>query len=144
MKESGKKMIRSIDELLMMEDFYERFEYCKLGGIVGDRTFGGSRYLNQVLYSSSDWRRARREVILRDNGFDLAHEDHPIGGSIYVHHLNPITIEDILNRDRKVFKPDYLVSCSFQTHESLHYGSMDPNKGKVIIRRKNDTCPWKE
>lgn len=136
-------MTRTIEELLEIEDFYDRFEYCKLGGIVGAETFGGSRWLNQALYSSADWRRARREVIIRDNGYDLAHEDYPISGSIYVHHLNPITIDDILKRNPTVFNPLYLVSCAFQTHESLHYGNINKDKGKIVVRKKYDTCPWK-
>lgn len=135
--------MRTIEELLEFDDFYDRFEYCKIGGVVGDETFGGKRWLNQVLYKSSEWKRARREVIIRDNGLDLAHKDFPIAGSIYIHHLNPITPEDIINRDPIVFNPLYLVSCSFSTHSSLHYGLIDKNRGKVIIRRKNDTCPWK-
>lgn len=134
-------MMRTIEDLLSIEDFYDRFEYCKIGGIVGEETFGFKRYLNQILYNSSDWRRARREVIIRDDGKDLAHKDYPIYDKIYVHHLNPITVNDILDRDPKVFNPMYLVSCSFDTHQQLHYGSM--KRSEIIIRSRNDTCPWK-
>lgn len=137
------KMIRTYTELKKISDYLERFEYVKLGGIVGEETFGSKRYINQVLYTSKEWKETRREVILRDEGYDLGHEDYPIKNSIYVHHMNPITIEDILSRSKYVFDPEYLISTSLNTHNALHYGNSD----NLIIyrpRRKYDTCPWKE
>lgn len=135
---------RSYSELVSIKSFRERFEYLKLNGKVGEPTFGGHRYLNQFLYRSPEWRPIRREVILRDNGFDLAHPDHEIPGNIYVHHLNPITIDDILRGRSKVFDLENLVSSSFSTHNAIHYG--DANllpEDTIVVRRKNDTCPWR-
>lgn len=109
--------------------------------MVGEFTFGGHRELNQILYRSPEWRKIRRQVILRDDGKDLSHPDYPIRGNIYIHHLNPITIEDILERRRNVFDEENLVCASFQTHNGIHYGTLIPKE--PIIRRKNDTCPWR-
>lgn len=138
-----KTTIRCYSELIEIPTFQERFEYLILEGIVGDPTFGGHRYLNQVLYSSPEWRRARMEVILRDGGCDLAHEDYPIGGRIYVHHINPITMEDILNRKSCLFDLENLVSVSFDTHNALHYGDEKQPFNIFTERQPNDTCPWR-
>lgn len=130
-------------ELIQMRTFQERFEYLKCDGFIGETTFGGHRYLNQILYNSDRWKKVRREVIIRDNGFDLAHPDYPIGGNIYVHHLNPITIDDILEEHYCVFDPNNLISTSFQTHNAIHYGSEEMLVKEPVTRRPNDTCPWK-
>lgn len=135
--------IRSVTELLSLPTFEERFEYAKLGGIVCEETFGSKRYLNQVLYQSREWKRTRREVIIRDNGCDLGIEDYPIRGYVYVHHLNPLTIDDILDGSPYVFDPDYSISTSLITHNALHYGSLDLAVRKPAIRTQYDTCPWK-
>lgn len=135
-------MIRSFKELRRLRTFEERFEYCKLGGIVGEETFGSKRYLNQMLYSSLAWKEARREVILRDNGYDLGVNGFEIHGKIYIHHINPITIEDILKEKDWVFDPGYLISTSFKTHEALHYGDISMLNLRPVERRKNDMCPW--
>lgn len=137
------KTIKRYSELILIPSFEERFEYLKLSGQVGFETFGGHRYLNQVLYRSSDWKDTRREVIIRDNGFDLAHEDYPIKGNIYVHHINPITIDDILDRKDCVFDPEYLISTSLNTHNALHYGNEDTIKNRYVERKRNDTCLWR-
>lgn len=136
-------IIKYYSELIQLPTFEERFKYLKLDGIVSDQTFGGHRYLNQVLYHSYDWKRIKREVILRDNGCDLAHEDHPISGHIYIHHINPITIEDILNHNHIIFDLENLISSSFQTHNAIHYGSFEMLSKEPIKRTKNDTCPWR-
>lgn len=133
---------RSYSELIAIESFKDRLTYLREKGLVGDQTFGGHRYLNQMLYCCPEWRSIRRKVILRDGGLDLAHPDYLIGGRIYVHHMNPITVEDILNRSRKVFDMENLVSCSFDTHNAIHYGSDIP-KESFAIRKENDTCPWR-
>lgn len=133
---------KSYSELIKIPSFQERLDYLRISGFVGDQTFGGHRLLNQILYSCPEWRKIRREVILRDDGLDLAHPDYEIAGRIYVHHINPITVDDILNRSRKVFDLENLVSCSFETHNAIHYGSENP-KPVFVERKENDTCPWR-
>jgi hypothetical protein len=137
------KTIKTYSELIEIPSFEDRFEYTKLGGTVGEETFGGHRYLNQILYKSRDWKTTRREVILRDDGYDLAHEDYPIAGNIYIHHLNPITIDDILEKRDCVFDPEFLISTSLNTHNAMHYGDKDILAKGPAIRTKNDTCPWR-
>lgn len=138
-----KTTIKTYHELISLPTFKDRFEYLKLIGVVSDETFGGHRYLNQLLYKSSRWKSSRRKVILRDDGYDLAHRDYPICGNIYVHHINPITIEDILNDDPFVFDLENLISSSHQTHNAIHYGDFELIDKSPIIRTKNDTCPWR-
>ena len=135
--------IKSYSELILLPTFEERFQYLKLSGKVGYETFGSHRYLNQVLYKSPKWKRSRREVIIRDNGFDLGHEDYPIYGKIYVHHINPITIEDILEERYWVFDPEYLISTSLNTHNAVHYGNENFKINCFVERKKNDTCLWR-
>lgn len=135
---------KTYSELIKIPSFEDRFKYLCLDGNVGEATFGGHRYLNQMLYKSPEWKSTRREVILRDNGCDLAHEDYEIIGSIYIHHLNPITIDDILNRSPCVFDLENLICTSFKTHNAIHYGTDDVAFNKQLINRsKNDTCPWR-
>jgi hypothetical protein len=136
-------MTRSYTELITIPIFQDRFEYAKLGGIVGEETFGSNRYLNQMLYQSPDWKHARREVILRDDGCDLGHSDYPIGGRIYVHHLNPITIDDILHKRDCVFDPEYLISVSLNTHNALHFSDVGQLPKEFVARKLYDTCPWR-
>lgn len=139
-----KMTIKTYHELILLPTFEERFEYLKSKSRVGDKTFGGHRCLNQLLYRQSpEWRSVRREVILRDNGFDLAHADYPIFGPIYVHHINPITIEDIIDRKDSVLDPNNLICCSFPTHNAIHYGTFETINKAPIVRVKNDTCPWR-
>lgn len=136
-------MIR-YSELILLDSFEDRFKYLMLSGKVSEKTFGGHRYLNQMLYRSSDWKKVRRRVIIRDNGFDLAHEDYPIKYDIYVHHLNPITMEDIMERRSCVFDMENLISCSFDTHNAIHYGNIDfLKKTELVVRTINDTCLWR-
>lgn len=138
-----KTNIKRYSELIKFDTFNERFDYVQLGGIVGDITFGNLRYLNQMLYKSSLWKEARRQVILRDDGLDLGHSDYPISGDIYVHHLNPITADDILNRSEIVFNPEFLISTSLTTHNALHYGTGDELLAiRFADRTPNDTVPW--
>lgn len=135
---------KTYSELIDIPSFEERYQYCKLSAAVADPTFAGHRWLNQVLYSSPEWRKVRRDVIIRDNGNDLAHADRPIVKQIYIHHLNPITIEDIEKRRDCIFDPENLICVSFDTHQAIHYGDE-----KLLIpttpttRTPNDTCPWK-
>lgn len=129
-------------EALLYPDFKRRFNYLKLDGVVAHSTFGGHRYLNQALYQSDEWKRIRRNVILRDDGCDLAIPDRPIRGKILVHHIEPITHDDILNRDPIIFDLDNLITVSFETHNALHYGDYSLVAKDVITRRPNDTTPW--
>ena len=135
--------MKTYTELLQIDSFIDRLKYLSIKGRVGDFTFGGHRYLNQMLYHSPDWRAVRREVILRDDGFDLAHRDHPIFCQIYVHHINPITIDDILNRRRCIFDLENLISVSKQTHNFIHYGSEEIPSNLFVERKLGDTCPWR-
>lgn len=143
MKNMKRNIRKSYKELIEIKNFEDRVRYLCLHGIVGDITFGGHRYLNQILYQSYRWKSVRREVIIRDNGCDLAHEQYPIDGSVYVHHLNPITIDDILEERSCVFDLDNLISSSFKTHNAIHYGLEEYISSGYVERRKNDTCLWR-
>lgn len=135
--------IKTYSELITIPTFEERFEYLQLKGSVGKDTFGYDRYLNQVLYRSPEWKRLRNQIIIRDCGCDLACEGYDIYSKVLIHHLNPITVEDVLTRSRKVFDPDNLVCVSHSTHNAIHYGDVDLLVTGPIIRTKNDTCPWR-
>lgn len=135
--------IRTYSELITIPTFEERFEYLKLKGSVGKDTFGYDRYLNQVLYRSPEWKRLRNQIIIRDGGCDLACDGYDIYDKVLIHHLNPITVEDVLTRSRKVFDPDNLVCVTHSTHNAIHYGDVDLLVTGPIIRTKNDTCPWR-
>lgn len=135
--------IRTYSELITIPTFEERFEYLQLKGSVGKDTFGYDRYLNQVLYRSPEWKRLRNQIIIRDDGCDLACDGYDVYGKVLIHHLNPITVEDVLARSRKVFDPDNLVCVSHNTHNAIHYGDVDLLATGPIIRTKNDTCPWR-
>ena len=135
--------IKTYSELITIPTFEERFEYLQLKGSVGKDTFGYDRYLNQVLYRSPEWKRLRNQIIIRDNGCDLACDGYDVYGKVLIHHLNPITVEDVLARSRKVFDPDNLVCVSHSTHNAIHYGDVDLLVTGPIIRTKNDTCPWR-
>lgn len=135
--------IKTYSELITIPTFEERFEYLQLKGSVGKDTFGYDRHLNQVLYRSPEWKRLRNQIIIRDGGCDLACEGYDINSKVLIHHLNPITVEDVLARSRKVFDPDNLVCVSHNTHNAIHYGDVDLLVTGPIIRTKNDTCPWR-
>ena len=135
--------IKTYSELITIPTFEERFEYLQLKGSVGKDTFGYDRYLNQVLYRSPEWKRLRNQIIIRDGGCDLACDGYDIYNKVLIHHLNPITVEDVLTRSRKVFDPDNLVCVSHSTHNAIHYGDVDLLVTGPIIRTKNDTCPWR-
>lgn len=136
---------RSYSELKEILGYEDRFRYLRLDGSVGHDTFGYDRYLNQTLYKSPEWRRVRGLVLTRDNGCDLAHEDYPIpnGYRILIHHINPITVNDILDRNPKVFDLNNLIVVSHRTHEAIHYGDESLLPQQPIVRSPNDTCPWR-
>ena len=136
--------MRTYKHLITLPTFEERFRYLQLDGIVGRETFGFERYLNQRFYRSLEWKHLRDEIIFRDNGCDLGIEDRVIAGPIYIHHINPITTNDILDLTDYLMNPDYLICCSRRTHNAIHYGDEDqliPNS--FVERTPNDTCPWK-
>ena len=136
-------MTKSYSELIRLPTFDERYDYLRIGGVLGRETFGFDRYMNQTLYRSFEWRDIRNQVILRDNGCDLAIPDRQIYTRITIHHINPITIEDIETRADLIFDLDNLISTSHSTHNAIHYGdaAMLPRLPKE--RRKGDTVPWK-
>lgn len=137
------KKLLTYSELKRFQTFEERFEYAKLGGTVGESTFGFDRYLNQALYTSSEWRSLRNKVIIRDNGCDLGVDGHDIGKYIIVHHMNPITIEDLDERNEDIFNPEFLICVSRNTHNAIHFGDESLLPKGPVERRPNDTCPWK-
>ena len=145
---------RTYSELITLPTFEERFKYLKLNGEIGKETFGHDRYLNQMLYNSQEWRRFRNGIIIRDNACDLAHEDHEIpswkdrsgqirGPKILIHHINPITVDDIVNRRPIVFDPENTITTILSTHNAIHYGDESLLLKAPIERKQNDTCPWR-
>lgn len=139
----NQKMIRSYSELITLPTFEERFEYLRLGGKVGAETFGFDRYLNQIFYKSDKWLSVRDKVIIRDNGCDLGIEGREIYGRILVHHMNPITMDDIVNHSSWILDPEYLITTVKNTHDAIHYSDENLLIKDPIERRKNDTCPWR-
>ena len=137
---------KSYSELILLPTRIERIEYLMLYGKIGDKTFGKNRYLNQMLYRDSFWRdEVRPEIILRDNGCDLGLKGYeiPDGLDVFVHHINPITVEDILNRDPKVFDPENLITTVKKTHDIIHYAfTTEGLDDTPIVRRPNDTKLW--
>lgn len=139
-----KSKLRTYSELKQLNTFEERYEYLKLDGQVGVDTFGFDRYLNQVFYKSPEWRSVRNEVIVRDNGCDLGIGGREIHTKILVHHMNPISKEDILERSDILLNPEYLITTVKRTHDAIHYGDADTLIKDPIERSVNDTCPWRK
>lgn len=137
------KVKKTYSNLKQFESLKDRYEYLKIGGIVGDSTFGHNRYLNQEFYRSKEWLEVRDYVIIRDNGCDLGVEGFEIHSKILVHHMNPITLADIENRNPDILNPEYLISTSDRTHQAIHFGDEDLLPKDPIIRKPNDTVPWK-
>lgn len=138
-----RKIIRTYSELITLPTFEERFNYLKLKGQVGKDTFGFDRWLNQIFYRDPEWKSVRDYVIVRDNGCDLGVDGYEINGRILVHHMNPISKEDILERSKYLLDPEFLISTIHNTHNAIHYGDEDLLIKTPIERTKNDTCPWK-
>lgn len=135
--------IKTYTELSAIDSFIDRYRYLRLGGHVGEDTFGFDRYLNQIFYRSPEWKSVRDCVILRDNGCDLGIVGHEIFGKILIHHMNPVARRDILDRSDFLLNPEYLICVSHATHNAIHYGNEDLLPEILLPRRKNDTCPWK-
>ena len=135
--------IRTYSQLKQLQTFEERYDYLKLGGVVGEDTFGFDRYLNQNFYRSREWKRVRDEVIMRDNGCDLGVDGHEIRGKILIHHMNPITSDDIRRVSDYLLNPEYLICVTHRTHNAIHYGDVSLIVAAPIERTQNDTCPWR-
>lgn len=135
---------KTYSELITLPTFEDRYHYLKLGGVVGEETFGYDRYLNQVFYSSKEWKTFRRDIIVRDMGCDLGIEDREIGRTILIHHMNPITLADIHQRNLDVLlNPENVICTSLNTHNAIHYGDESLLVLAPIERSRNDTCPWR-
>lgn len=137
-------MNRTYTDLIALPTFKERYDYLKLGGTIGEQTFGSKRYLNQKFYHSNEWKKFKQAMIIRDNGCDLGVSGFQINGRIYLHHLNPLTLEEILEHPEAAMDPNNVICTTFDTHNAIHYGELDISKYEPIVRTKNDTCPWKE
>ena len=136
-------MNRTYRECIQLPTFQERYRYLQIGGRVGKETFGFDRYLNQMLYRTPEWKRFRRDMIVRDNGCDLGCEGYEIYGNILVHHINPITVDDVVNRASCIFDPNNAICTSLNTHNAIHYGDETLLITEPVVRKPNDTCPWK-
>lgn len=134
--------IRRYSDLINLDSFEERFEYLKLGGEVGASTFGFDRYVNQAFYTSREWRSIRQHVLIRDNGCDLGVFGFEIHVSPLIHHMNPVGLSDIVNRDESILDPDFLITTSKKTHNAIHYGTPSPYPKVVTARVAGDTRLW--
>jgi len=135
--------ILTYSELCQLDTFEKRYRYLRLNGLVGNATFGFDRWLNQRFYKDPEWISLRRDIIIRDLGCDLGISDREICGPIMVHHMNPITKEDIIYRSEFLLNPEYLICCSDNTHKAIHYGDESLLVLAPIVRSRNDTCPWR-
>ena len=139
-----KKIIRTYSELIKLETFEERFRYLELSGTVGVETFGFDRYLNQTFYTSDEWKSLRNKIIVRDNGCDLGVPGCDIHTVILIHHMNPISVKDVLSHSDFLVNPEYLITTRLSTHNGIHYGDDSVLKNYSVIERKpGDTCPWR-
>lgn len=135
--------IRTYSELITFPTFEERYQYLRLNGSVGRETFGFDRYMNQFFYRSLEWKKVRNEVIARDNGCDLGVEGREIFGRVLIHHMNPISPEDIRDRSDLLLNPEFLITTVHNTHQAIHYGDESLLILPPIQRTRHDTCPWK-
>ena len=135
--------IRTYSELSKFSTFEERFEYLKIGGTVGRETFGYDRYMNQTFYTSQRWKKIRDKLIIRDNACDLGIDSRDIPGRIIIHHMNILTLDDIVNESEFLIDPEFLICTCHSTHNAIHYGDKNLLILDPIERSKNDTCPWR-
>lgn len=135
---------KTYSELIQIPSYVERYRYLRIGGKAGEITFGNERYLNQILYKSREWKAFRRDIIIRDLGCDLGLEGYTIVGVPIVHHINPITVEDVYNRAYCVFDPENTITVARRTHNAIHYGDEELLLiDELVERRPNDTIPWR-
>lgn len=135
--------IKTYSELILIPTFIERYRYLRLSGTVGEETFGFDRWLNQRFYKDPEWLEVRNYVIVRDNGCDLGIPGREIHSRILIHHMNPITKDDILRRSKYLLDPEYLICTIKNTHDAIHYGDESLLITDPIVRSRNDTCPWR-
>ena len=135
--------LRNYTDLCSFTTLEDRFQYLRLNGEVGEELFGYARYLNQEFYHGRKWRDARNEVVIRDGGYELGVPGWQIAGHIYVHHMNPVTLEQLKRDDPILYDPEYLISCSYDTHQAITWGDAKLLPQPIIVRRPNDTCPWR-
>ena len=143
MNRMNQTSIKTYSELIQLDSFEERYRYLRLDGEVGKETFGFDRYLNQIFYKSPEWKAIRDTIIIRDNGCDLAMLGYEIRGRILIHHMNPMTKRDILERSDLLLNPEYLICVTKRTHDAIHYGDENLLMTGPVERTKNDTCPWR-
>lgn len=143
MKKMTSMTIRTYTELMKLQTFEERFRYLKLVARVGEETFGFDRYLNQQFYHSQEWKSIRNEIIIRDNACDLGITGREMNKGIIIHHMNPITKDDLIHQSDFLLNPDYLICVSKKTHSAIHYGDESLLFDGLVERFKNDTCPWR-
>ena len=136
-------MVRTYSDLSKFLTFKDRYDYLRLGGVVGESTFGFDRYLNQVFYRSQRWKKVRDHVIIRDLGCDLGIEGREIHEKILIHHMNPITIDDVMNESDYLIDPEFLITTTLNTHNAIHYGDESLLMISLVERTRHDTCPWK-
>lgn len=135
-------MIRSYRELRRIETFEDRFRYLALKGEVGRSTFGFDRHINQQFYTSREWRHLRHQIIARDLGCDLGVEGYEIHGELLIHHMNPITAEDIMHGDPDILNPEFLITTTKMTHNAIHFGDERLLPRPLVERRPGDTRLW--
>ena len=135
---------KSYEELITIPTYIDRFKYLQIKNAIGKETFGYDRYLNQILYHSNEWKKFRRDIIIRDNGMDMGFDGYEIGSRIIVHHINPITIDDVRNHNPCVFDPNNVICVSHNTHNAIHYGDSELLFIELVERKPNDTSPWKK
>lgn len=136
--------IKCYSELIAIPTFEERYQYLRLSGRVGSDTFGFDRYMNQIFYRSQKWKSIRDFVIVRDNGCDLGVDGYEIHERILIHHMNPITLDDIEKESEFLLDPEFLISTTHNTHNAIHYGDINLIPKAPIVRTRNDTCPWRK
>lgn len=136
--------IKCYSELMILPTFQARYRYLRLSGAVGKETFGFDRYMNQFFYRSPEWKNVRDLVVIRDGGCDLGIPGREIFSRIIIHHMNPIRPEDIRNRSELLLDPEYLITTVHETHQAIHYGDEHLLIQEPIVRRPNDTCPWRK
>lgn len=134
--------IRSYSQLMQIDDFYERFRYLRLRSPIGVPVFGFDRYLNQAFYTSAEWRQIRNHVVARDRGCDLGMDDYPIFDRVSVHHMNPMTVDSVVQRDLDNLDPEFLITVSHRTHNAIHFGDEHLLRSPMIVRRPGDTKLW--
>lgn len=135
-------MIRTYSDLIRFQSFEDRYRYLALRGAVGDSTFGFDRYINQQFYRSRQWKQLRQHIIARDDGCDLAVPGYDIHQNLVIHHINPMTVDDVIHADPSILDPEFLITTTHRTHNAIHYGDESLLLLPFVDRRPGDTCLW--